>query len=843
MSQIQTTISNLIASQFPSVYQTEGTNLIAFIEAYYEWMEQQGNALNRSRNLLSYSDIDTTLEEFIIYFKNTYLAGIQFNTLSDKRLTVKKIIDLYRSKGNERALKLLFQLVFNEDIDVYLPGNDIFKTSDGVWIKPIYLEVSATSRNREFLGKKITGVNSRATAFVDHIVRRKVNSKFIDLFYITDLSKDFQTGEQLDWNGNLTNVPVVVGSLSDLLIDEAGYGFSIGDLVNLTSSNGKMGVGRVTAINEVTGAVKFTLNDIPSGWGYSVNSSILISNTVVSFSNVQLANTSNPFINEFDRVTLYNTNAASYTVAGANVSGTVRMQASGNNWIIANTGTPNFTTTFANGDYVKIFANSSTSQIKQVTNVANSTVLVLASNTAYANGISKIAKMVSSNVTANAISFASNNVGLTTLSGSLSNNYTKLYVPNGNATITLISTGIDANIALGTIGGTETVVLFTDYIADNNANTVPTPYLSIPLNSTSFKFPKKPAANVSSDSLIRILQYSIPTLGEVDSITTLNPGKNYNVAPYVKIYERGVASKKLQDYIITIDTLTGIFREGEIVRSTVPLQGNIVSITTDHYANTFSYYELIYQSNGTANTATGGIINLSGNTIQINVFSGTFVTSNTVNGLNSSGVGNTSAVTLSGLTGLAIGRVKAANTTGMTVKRLSYKNDFRVNSNIVGELSGASANVTSVQADTTSAFAGENANVTSQVFAANGAVKTLDVQDSGFGYVNDELVTFTSIDGTKTGTARVSLGKQGTNEGYYASTRGFTSADKYIQDGTYYQNFSYEIRASLDLTRYSDMVKEVVHVAGTKLFGAVVKKSTITPNPGINNYGSGPSIG
>jgi hypothetical protein len=179
----------------------------------------------------------------------------------------------------------------------------------------------------------------------------------------------------------------------------------------------------------------------------------------------------------------------------------------------------------------------------------------------------------------------------------------------------------------------------------------------------------------------------------------------------------------------------------------------------------------------------------------------------------------------------------------MTVKRLSYKNDFRVNSNIVGQLSGASANVTSVQADTTSAFAGENANVTSQVFAANGAVKTLDVQDSGFGYVNDELVTFTSIDGTKTGTARVSLGKQGTNEGYYASTRGFTSADKYIQDGTYYQNFSYEVRASLDLTRYSDMVKEVVHVAGTKLFGAVVKKSTITPNPGINNYGSGPSIG
>ena len=37
-------ISSLIASQFPSFYDSEGPKFEAFLQAYYEWMESQGQA-------------------------------------------------------------------------------------------------------------------------------------------------------------------------------------------------------------------------------------------------------------------------------------------------------------------------------------------------------------------------------------------------------------------------------------------------------------------------------------------------------------------------------------------------------------------------------------------------------------------------------------------------------------------------------------------------------------------------------------------------------------------------------------------------------------------------------
>lgn len=45
MKQIETKISPLIESQFPSFYQNEGPNFIAFVKAYYEWLEQNHQIL------------------------------------------------------------------------------------------------------------------------------------------------------------------------------------------------------------------------------------------------------------------------------------------------------------------------------------------------------------------------------------------------------------------------------------------------------------------------------------------------------------------------------------------------------------------------------------------------------------------------------------------------------------------------------------------------------------------------------------------------------------------------------------------------------------------------------
>ena len=112
--EIEKLISPFIESQFPSFYQEDGPEFITFVKAYYEWLETENNIINQSRSLLEYRDIDTTLEKYVVYFKNKYINSLPENIISDKRLLTKYILDLYRAKGTDASYRLLFRMIFNE---------------------------------------------------------------------------------------------------------------------------------------------------------------------------------------------------------------------------------------------------------------------------------------------------------------------------------------------------------------------------------------------------------------------------------------------------------------------------------------------------------------------------------------------------------------------------------------------------------------------------------------------------------------------------------------------------------------------------------------------------------
>ena len=63
--------SLLVTSQLPEFVRDnpDYANFHLFLEAYYEWMEQNGQVTERTKNVLNYKDIDNTTSEFIDYFK------------------------------------------------------------------------------------------------------------------------------------------------------------------------------------------------------------------------------------------------------------------------------------------------------------------------------------------------------------------------------------------------------------------------------------------------------------------------------------------------------------------------------------------------------------------------------------------------------------------------------------------------------------------------------------------------------------------------------------------------------------------------------------------------------
>ena len=70
-------ISSQIESQFPGFIREEGPQFVAFLKAYFEYMDQQGNAVNAARSIQDNKDIleqDLQLEDiyesFIKAMKN-----------------------------------------------------------------------------------------------------------------------------------------------------------------------------------------------------------------------------------------------------------------------------------------------------------------------------------------------------------------------------------------------------------------------------------------------------------------------------------------------------------------------------------------------------------------------------------------------------------------------------------------------------------------------------------------------------------------------------------------------------------------------------------------------------
>ena len=127
-----------------------------------------------------------------------------------------------------------------------------------------------------------------------------------------------------------------------------------------------------------------------------------------------------------------------------------------------------------------------------------------------------------------------------------------------------------------------------------------------------------------------------------------------------------------------------------------------------------------------------------------------------------------------------------------------------------------------------------NAIVDANVATANGSVVNLEVIDSGLGYANGQLVVFNSVDGLNhTGSAKTVISGIGTGSGYYATSKGFLSSTAKIQDGDYYQVYSYDVMSKIPLEKYSDMFKKVMHISGFAFFGSVLLESSINVVPTI----------
>lgn len=72
---------------------------------------------------------------------------------------------------------------------------------------------------------------------------------------------------------------------------------------------------------------------------------------------------------------------------------------------------------------------------------------------------------------------------------------------------------------------------------------------------------------------------------------------------------------------------------------------------------------------------------------------------------------------------------------------------------------------------------------------------------------------------------KIELGPVAIYPGYYQTSDGFISDESYIQDGKYYQLFSYVIKVEQQIDTYSDIVKTLLHPAGMEMYAQYTIKN------------------
>ena len=264
VEQLEKIISPFIEDQFPSFMKEDYKKLILFIKAYYEWLEQPDNSGYILQNLNTIKDIDSNGEEFFKHFKNTYLESFPDILIANsngefpnRTTLLKKIRDFYGNKGTENSYKFLFRLLYNSELEIYTPKEDILKVSAGEWYEPKSIKTTSSNGQRIFSASRGEIVQYEtdssnviiASAFIDSIVQYVEAGALLTEFFITNISGTFLPNRSVSIiQGDITFQEFTYSVLGEFFIQTAGTGYVVGNQIFVSGA----GSGFASAV-EVTG--------------------------------------------------------------------------------------------------------------------------------------------------------------------------------------------------------------------------------------------------------------------------------------------------------------------------------------------------------------------------------------------------------------------------------------------------------------------------------------------------------------------------------------------------------------------------------------------------------------
>ena len=214
---------NIIQSKLPDFVIAEYPAFVEYVTAFARFLEQPritvpqtvypeygvaanstvqvtqtlGGPVWEGRNLLVYRDADSALDEFKSHFLAMFGDGFPAFEYIPTGLLIDSLRQFYQNKGTVESVQWLFRVLFNEHADVYFPRNNILRASDGTWVAPLTLKVSSPTNdprpNKDvstyYVGQRVQ--TATGTAQVESVVTNIVGQSYNQNIIVNELTLKF----------------------------------------------------------------------------------------------------------------------------------------------------------------------------------------------------------------------------------------------------------------------------------------------------------------------------------------------------------------------------------------------------------------------------------------------------------------------------------------------------------------------------------------------------------------------------------------------------------------------------------------------------------------------------
>ncbi len=151
----QPKISKLVGQQLPEFIRNDHALFQTFIEKYFEFMEltnetdsSKHGPLKVLQDFLAKLDVDfnddgsiNTDDNFLKEFYKDYVKDLPLGQTAKLSLVLKNINDFYTAKGSGEAIKLLFRILYNEEVELFNAQEFVLRPSSSKWQEDYVVKV------------------------------------------------------------------------------------------------------------------------------------------------------------------------------------------------------------------------------------------------------------------------------------------------------------------------------------------------------------------------------------------------------------------------------------------------------------------------------------------------------------------------------------------------------------------------------------------------------------------------------------------------------------------------------------------------------------------------------